>query len=191
MNETELDRLLNTWEAPVPSRRLREDLRARFPRAERRRFARPLGWVLAIAVASVTLAVGMEQSGANPWDFRFTRVLNHLNHLYQGLMESFEPRMARSIVAEIRQSEPKVYVDGQLGATLEYDHAATMNVQVPGDGVYSIMSISSRGGLTGWVEAGRIHGNVVEFKAGGRQIRIECNKAIVDADRPVLVRRRP
>jgi hypothetical protein len=188
MNDTELDRLLNTWEAPVPSRRLREGLRARFPRAERRRFARPLGWVLAIAVASVTLAVGMEQSGANPWDFRLVRILNRF---YQGWMESFEPRMARSIVAEIRQSEPKVYVDGQLGATLEYDHAATMNVQVPGDGVYSIISISIRGGLTGWVEAGRIHGNVVEFQAGGRQIRIECNKAIVDADRPVLVRRRP
>jgi hypothetical protein len=56
MNDTELDRLLDTWETPEPPPSLREGLRARFPQADRPRFARPLGWVLVIAVASVTLA---------------------------------------------------------------------------------------------------------------------------------------
>jgi hypothetical protein len=196
MNDTELDRLLNTWEAPAPPRSLREDLRARFPRAERRRLARPLGWVLAIAVLSATLAIGMEQSGANPWDFRFTRTLNHFKHLYQGLMEVFEPRIATSIVAQIRQSDPKVYVDGQLAAPLEYGNAATMNVQVPGDGVYAIISyrMSSHradGELTGWVEAGHIHNNVIEFQAGSKQVRIVCNQQIVSSDRPIFAMRRP
>ena len=80
-------------------------------------------------------------------------------------------------MARIRQSDPRVYADGQLLPPLEYGHAATMVVRVPGEGVYSI--ISYPGGLTGWVEAGHIHGSVIEFKAGSRQIRIEYNKSVV------------
>jgi hypothetical protein len=186
MNDTELDRLLYAWEAPVPPPSLREGLRARFPRPEQRRFARPLRWVLVIAVASATLAIGMEQSGENPWDFRLVRVLNRL---YEGAVEGFEAWRATSIVAQIRHSEPKVYVDGQLVAPLEYGPAARMDVQVPGEGVYSI--ISYPGGLTGWVEAGHIHGSVIEFRAGSKQVRIDCNKPIVDSDRPVFAMRRP
>lgn len=193
MNDTELDRLLDSWETPPPPPSLREGLRARFPRAERPRFARPLGWMLVIAVASVTLAIGTGQSGENPWDFRIVRVLNQL---YENFLEGLEAWQATSIVAQIRQSEPKVYVDGQLVAPLKYGHAASMDVQVPGDGVYSIISYPipshrADGGLTGWIEAGHIHGNVIEFQAGSRQVRIECNTAIVDSDRPVFARRRP
>ena len=87
-------------------------------------------------------------------------------------------------------------MDGLLVAPLEYGPAASMNVQVPEDGVYVITSYpmpSHRvdGGLTGWVEAGHIHGNVIEFQAGSKQVRVECNKPIVDSDRPVFVLRRP
>jgi len=193
MNDTELDRLLDTWETPEPPPSLREGLRERFPRAERPRFTRPLGWVLVIAVASVTLAIGMGQSGENPWDFRIVRVLNQL---YQNFLEGLEAWQATTIVAQIRQSEPRVYVDGQLVAPLKYGPAASMDVQVPGDGVYSIMSYPmpshrADGGLTGWVEAGHIHSNVIEFQAGSKQVRIECNKPIVDSDRPVFAMRRP
>ena len=196
MNDTELDRLLNTWEAPAPPRTLRVGLRARFPRAERRKFTRPLRWGLAIALATATLAIGMDQIGASPWDFRMQRVLNHVNHVYRGLMEFFEPRMALNIVKQIQQSDPKVYVDGQLGAPLEYGGAATMNVKVPGDGVYSIISYpmashQADGRPTGWVEAGRIHGNAIEFQAGSKQVRIVCNQAILNVDRPVYAMRRP
>jgi len=193
MNDTDLDRLLDTWEAPAPPPSLREDVRGRFPRAEPRRFARPLGWVLVIVVASAALAIGMEQSEANPWDFQLVRVLNRL---YEGFMEGLEARQAPYIRDQIRRSQPKVYVNGQLGAPLQYGPAAHMDVQVPGEGVYSIISYPMRshradGGLTGWVEAGRIHGNVIEFQAGGAQVRIECDKPIVDSDHPVFALRRP
>ncbi len=192
MNETELDRLLDTWEAPAPPLSLREGLRARFPRVERRRFARPLGWVV-VAVASVTLAIGLGQSGENPRDFQLARVLNQL---YGNFLQGLEAWQATSIVTRIRQSEPEVYVDGQLVAPLAYGVGATINVRVPGDGVYFITSyrMPSRqadGGLTGWVEAGHIHRNVIEFRAGNKQVRIECNKPIVDSDRPIFALRRP
>ncbi|HEY2014134.1 MAG TPA: hypothetical protein VGH38_11580 [Bryobacteraceae bacterium] len=186
MNDNELDRLLDTWEAPAPPSSLRKGLRAQFPRPERRRFARPLGWVLVIAVASATLAIGLEQSGENPGDFRIVRVLNRL---YENLMEGLETRRLPIIVAHIRQSEPKVYVDGELAGQLEYGPAATMNVQVPGEGLYSITLY--RGGLTGWTEAGHLHGNAIEFRAGAKQVRIECNRPIADSDRPVFAMRRP
>ena len=99
-------------------------------------------------------------------------------------------------MAQIRQSEPKVYVDGQLVAPLVYGPGASMNVKVPEDGVYVITSYPmpshrADGGLTGWAEAGRMHGNVIEFQAGCKQVRIECNKPIVDSDRPVFAMRRP
>lgn len=137
MNDTELDRLLDVWKAPAPPPSLREGLRERFPRPERRRFSRRLRWVWVIAFASATLAIGMEQSGENFWDYRIVRVLNWL---YEGFFEGFEARLATSRVARIRQSEPKVDVEGQLAAPLEYGPAARMDVHVPGDGVYSIIS---------------------------------------------------
>ena len=192
MNDTELDQLLDTWEAPAPPPSLREDVRGRFPRAEPRRFARPLGWVL-VVVASAALAIGMEQGEANPWDFQLVSVLNRL---YKSFVEGFEARLALYIRDQIRRSQPKVYINGRLGAPLQYGPAASMDVQVPGEGVYSIISYPmtshrADGGLTGWVESGRIHGNVIEFQAGGAQVRIECDKPIVDFDRPVFALRRP
>ncbi|HVP45043.1 MAG TPA: hypothetical protein VMT32_00620 [Bryobacteraceae bacterium] len=193
MNETELDRLLDTWVAPAPPSSLREGLRARFPRAERRSFARPLGWVLMVAVASVTLAIGMGQNGENLRDLRLVRILNQL---YEDFLNGLEAWQSTIITRQIRQSDPKVYVDGLLVAPLEYGPAASIKVQVPGDGVYIITSYpmpshQADGGLTGWVEAGHIHGNVIEFHAGSKQVRIECNKLIVDSDRSVFVLRRP
>jgi hypothetical protein len=197
MNDTELDRLLDTWEPLAPPPSLREGVRARFPRAEPRRFARPLGWalvfVVVFVVASAALAIGMEQSETNPWDFRLVSVVNRF---YQHLAGAFETYRATYIRDQIRQSQPKVYLNGQLGAPLQYGPAASMDVQVPGDGVYSISSYPMRrhradGEPTGWVEAGRIHGNVIEFQAGSNQVRIECDKPIVDSDRPVFAMRRP
>jgi len=193
MNDIELDQLLDAWETPAPPPSLRQGLRARFPRAERPRFARPLGWVLVSAIVSVALAIGMGQSGENPRDFKIVRVVNQL---YENFLEGLEGWQAPGRVALIRQSEPKVYVDDQLVAPLKYGPAATMDVQVPGDGVYSITSYPmpshrADGGLTGWVEAGRIHGNGIEFQAGGKRVHIECNKPIVDFDRRVFVMRRP
>jgi hypothetical protein len=193
MNETELDRLLDSWTAPAPPASLREGLRARFPRAERRRFTRPLRWGLVIATASIMLAIGMGQNLKNPWDFPVVRVLNQL---YENFLDGLEAWQSSGIVARVRQSEAKVYVEGQLVAPLKYGPAASMHVQVPGDGVYLITSYpmprhQADGRPTGWVEAGHIHGNVIEFQAGSKQVRIECNKPIVDSDRPVFTLRQP
>ena len=185
MNDAELDQLLAAWEAPAAPPSLRNGLKARFPRAERRSFVHPLRWVLVIVAASLTFAIAMEQTGENPWGFGLVRALHGLHdHLWGGL----QAWRATSIAAQIRQSEPKVYVDGELVGPLEYGPAATMNVQVPGEGLYSITAY--RGRLDGWVRAGHIHGNVIEFQAGSKQVRIECNQPIIDSDRPVLARRR-
>lgn len=149
---------------------------------------------MAIVVASIALAFGMAQTSESQGNYRIVRILDAL---YNHLLGGFEAHQASRIVAQVRQSEPKVYVDGQLVAPLEYGPATRMDVQVPGDGVYSIMVYrfmqrqTADGSPTGWVAAGQIHGNVIEFQAGGKQVRIECNQPIVDSDRPVFVRRRP
>ncbi len=181
MNENELDQLLDTWEAPAPPPSLRERLRARFPRAERRSIVRPLGWALAIAGLSAALAVGMEQSGATPWDFRLGQMLDQF---HRHLIEAFEAHRAAYTVGEIRESGPKVYVDGQFAGAPEFRHATRIDVQVPGEGVYSILLY--RGESAAWKKNGWIHDNKIEFQAGGKQVRIECNRSIAGSEgRPV------
>jgi hypothetical protein len=105
--------------------------------AEQRRFCSPRKWLILIAVASATLVIGLGQNGENRWAFQIARVLDQL---YKSFVQSLEARRAADIVARIRQSEPKVYVDGQLAAPLEYGPAAKINVHIPGEGVYSIIS---------------------------------------------------
>lgn len=66
MNDAELDRLLDMWQPPEPPPSLREGLLARFPRGERRQFVRPLRWVLAIAIASIALALAWSRPSLTP-----------------------------------------------------------------------------------------------------------------------------
>jgi hypothetical protein len=187
MNDTELDRLLVSWKAPTPPPSLREGIRARFPRAERWGSVRPLRWVLAMVIACVALAFGMAQGSEHSWH---SAIGDFINQAYESFLEGIEVRQATGILAKIRQSEPRVYVDGQLVAPLEYGPADGMDVQVPGEGVYAIIIYRlAHSEMTGWVRAGNIHGSVIEFQAGGKQVRIECNKPIVDSDRPVFARR--
>jgi hypothetical protein len=184
MNDKELDQLLDSWEAPPPPRSLREGVRERFPRAERRRIAHPLRWVIVAGVASVALALGMEQTGASPWDFRvgqaFTGVYEHIRHMV-------DIHHASYTVGIVRNSQPKVYVNGQLAGSLQFKHATRIDVDVPGEGVFSVVLVP---GLEGFTEAGTIHGNVIEFQAGSKQVRIECNSQLVHSERPVSVRMR-
>ena len=180
MNETELDQLLNTWEAPMPPRTLRSNLRDRFPRAERRWFGRPLRWVLVGVVACATLAVGMEQSsGSSSLDFLFMPI----RRLVTGVIEGIAIRQAAAIRNQIRDADPKVFVDGQPAGSITYKGGATMWIEVPGDGTFVIAMYPPHQG--GWVEAGRLHDRVLEFQAGSKQVRIECNKSVVDADHAV------
>jgi hypothetical protein len=189
MNDIELDRLLDTWTVPPPPPTLRESLRTQFPRAERRKWRRPLTWTLVLAGASILLsmvAVGMEQNACRLTDNHIFRMVNRL---YENYLRSVESWRATRIVAEIRQSNPKVYADGQLLPPLEFGHAATMTVRVPGDGDYMVIVYPR--GLKGWFEAGRLHGSVIDLKLGNRQLRIECDKPIPDSDRAVFARRLP
>lgn len=190
MNDHELDRVLNTWKAPEPPSSLREGLRDRFPRPERRSFIRPLRWGLAIAAASAALAIGTEKLAESSWDLGelHVRMVRAVHHLITDFHNGFHAHVSASIVARVRASDPKVYVNGQLAPPLEYGHAATMDVQVPGEGLYSIVVYPAQ--MHGWYDAGRAHDNVIEFQAGGKHVRIVCNKAIVDSERPVSAMRR-
>lgn len=190
MNDVELDQLLDTWIAPAPSPSLRHDLRARFPRTQPRRYVRPLRWALLIALSFI-LAVALAQSSENRWDVPVVRALNQM---YQKFIEAQDARRSSAIAREIRDSEPRTYVDGQLVEPPEYFASARLDVRVPGEGMYSITSFrftplkNAAGRPTGWVEGGRIHGNAIEFQAGSKHVLIECNKQIVDSDRPVFIR---
>ena len=95
---------------------------------------------------------------------------------------------AAYIVDQIRNSEPKVYINGKLGQPVEFMQATRMDVNVPGEGVFSVMLIA---GIKGFTEAGTIHDNVIEFQAGSKQVRIECNGQVVHSERPVFTRLRP
>jgi hypothetical protein len=184
MNDAELDRLLDTWKAPAPGPSLRAGLRDRFPRGETRTFGRPLRWVLAIVLVSAAVAIGMEQSGGNPSDSGLARFVDQF---YLGVIQSIEVFETTAMMHRIRQSEPRLYVDGLPGAPLEYGHAGTLILRLPGSGVYSVNAYSRK--LPGWEEVGRIQGSVIEFQLAGTQVRIECNRVIAEPDRPVFARR--
>ena len=185
MNDMELDRLFDTWQAPAPAPNLRTNLRAAFPRAERRRFGRPMRWMLAIGVATAALAVGMEQSGGSIADSPIVRVLGRL---YDNVREALEAHRLAAIVWCIRLSEPRTWVDGNPAPPIEFRHSTVFDVKVPGDGIYSIAVLNRE--LKGWQQAGRVHGSTIEFQAGTHQVVIQCNRQLTNSDTPVLVRRR-
>ena len=191
MNDNELDRLLNTWQAPAPPESMRQRLRARFPKTERIRFARTLKWAL-VGLCSLGLTIAVAQTGEGHGDV----VVRHLTHVYEGLVMMVDSHRAAFVRNAMRKSDPKVYVDGQLGATLEYRGGASLWVHVPGDGVYVAIFVRyidqfSPGREQKLVEAGSVHDNVVEFQASGKQFRIECNRPIIDGELPVFVDHRP
>lgn len=190
MNDTELDPLLETWSAPAPPESLRDGLRARLSRGARRASPRSLRWAFAVCLALLALGAALARNSENRWDLP---IVQFLNEVYGKFIQGRQAQRAAGIAQAIRDSDPKMYVDGQLAAPPDYAHAVALDMQVPGDGEYSITFYSfvarqtADGRPTGWVEAGRIHDNVIEFQAGARRVRIECNKQIVDQDRPVFV----
>ncbi len=196
MNDTELDRLLDLWEAPASPHSLREDLRARFPSAESLGFVRSLRWAFATIAASVALAIALAGAVAVALSndtLADLPVIRSLNELYQNFVEARQAARANEIATRVAESDPKVFIDGQPAAPPQFGPAATIDVQIPGDGVYSItmFPISERTAddhPTGWIEAGRLSGNVIEFQAGGKHVRIECNKPIIERDRAVFAR---
>ena len=187
MNDQELDRLLDRWDAPAPSRALREGVRARFPRGERRVRRFPLRWVLAVAVVSATLAIAMGQGG----DASMEGFGAHLMRLHNMFFRWMHPSYgAQELRTKFLRSEPKIYVDGQLLKTPQYGswRAGTTWVEVPGAGVYLFTTYA--GGLSGFQQGGSVHSNVLQFRAGSKFVRIECNAPITEDDQSIYVSRR-
>ena len=182
MNDTDLDRLLEAWEAPAPPASLRAGLRERFPRAARRRIGAPLRWALvAVIAASATLAVATDQSGSS-----LEYLLTPLRRLYFAVVET---RLEAAVMTRIRESNPQVSVDGRPAPPPQRMRGASLSVMVPGDGEYLVVLFHSE--ERAWSEAGRIHGNMLDFRAGVHQVRITCNRMLVGVDRPVFTRRLP
>ncbi|HTX38807.1 MAG TPA: hypothetical protein VME43_27460 [Bryobacteraceae bacterium] len=74
MNDTELDQLLDLWQAPAPPPSLRRGLVDSFPAAPRRLFGVPVRWLAACAAAALCAAVcvaGADQLFGNPELSRF------------------------------------------------------------------------------------------------------------------------
>ena len=174
MTDLELDQLLDTWQAPAPTPAFRRKLRA-----PTRRQRRPLRWALLLLAASLTLMVATGQ--------RSDPVMGVVNRFWENALELFEVWSTTGMVNRIRQSDPKVYVDGQPAPPPRFVHAAIMEVDIPGEGVYFV-TVHRR--LQGWTEAGRVHGNLIEFRVGEKRVIVECNRSI-SADHPVAIRRQP
>lgn len=188
MNDSELDTLLGAWEAPAPSKTLRSALRARFPREPRAFRFRPR-WVLAAAVLSFTLAIAAGQGGGDLLG-ELTSAF-HLQPVRETFMRWVGPWQAHAIFKRILDSDPKVYIDGEFqpNAQLRTWHAATMWIDLPGEGPYLFSTYRDAEGPL--LRAGGIHGNVIEFRAGAKQVRIECSSAIVTIDRVIFAIRKP
>jgi hypothetical protein len=139
-------------------------------------------------VGAIAIAQGRETLSDLPG-------IRTLNDLFQNFLEKRQGGRAAGIVAKIAESEPKVFVDGQPAPPLELGPSATINVEIPGEGVFSVTlyPVADRTDMhaSEWAEAGHIRGNVIEFQAGSKQVRIECNARIIERDRPVFARRLP
>jgi hypothetical protein len=193
MNDQELDRLLDTWQAPTPRPELRERIsaetvRERYTASEvvctapsRSR----LRWLMAVGVAFAALTVAMGQGGDSSAG---SRVAQALNAFWEHLEDAFQAHRVAALCSQIRESDTQVFVDGKPAPALVFRHSAVFDVQVPGDGVYSLTF--SWKPLSGWTRTGQIKETYIEFEAGAHHVVITCNRRLLMSDSPVLVRRR-
>ena len=187
MNDQELDGLLDRWEAPSPSGALREGVRARFPRGERRTRRISLRWVLAVAAVSATLAIAMGQGGDASMEGFGAHLMRLHNMLFRWLHPSYG---ALEVRTKLLESQPKVYVDDKLLAAPQFGswRAGTTWLEVPGAGVYLFTTYP--GELKGFQQAGGVHSSIVKFQAGAKHVRIECNAPVTEDDQAIYVSRR-
>jgi hypothetical protein len=183
MNDNELDEALNKWRTPAPSNALRARVLEQFPRRERRSFARPLRWGLAMAAAMCLLAIGGAQSGGG------------LGNLGDGLMRLHNDAFnfvgdlwVGHVMTAFRNSNPKIYVDGELRADAEFGGSGIgLWLRVPEDGKYFIGM--RRTAFEGPVppRSGRFDGRTLEFQSGARAVRIEAAETFGFERLPVYV----
>jgi len=183
MNDQELDQVLNRWKTPAPSAALRGRVLDRFPRRKRLGFGRPLLWAAAMAVLLAMLAVGMEQVSQGSLEN-----LSREAHVYsQRTKRWFEQMWLAHMVHAFRNSELKVYVDGELRNDVVIGGSSGgLTVKVPGEGKYFLAFHLD--GFKGAYTPGRFGGHTLEFDAGGRAVRIESSGSFGFGDpRPVYM----
>ena len=193
MNDAELNRLLDSWEAPAPGPEVRERIGAATVRerysAPRVRRTTPLRsrlrWVFVTAIAFAALAVAMGQGSDSSAGSRLAQAAAAL---WEHLADGFQAHRVAALVSEIRGSDPQVSIDGKPGPALVYQHSMVFDLAVPGDGVYSITFFPKP--LNGWTRAGQIKETYLEFEAGAHHVVIACNRRLLIGDSPILVRRR-
>jgi hypothetical protein len=172
MTDTELDQLLNRSHAPVPSSGLRARVLAHYPQPQRRTFGRPLRWVLATAVASCVLAVGMEQTG-HPV---IADLAKQVQDFTQGFSTWVDGLWLSYTVASFRDSHLKIYVNGELRIDATFGgQAQGCWLRVPGEGKYYLVLTSRIFERVVPPPAGRFDGHVLYFQAERTAVRIESD----------------
>jgi hypothetical protein len=176
MNDDELDQVLNRWKTPGPSRGLRARVLAGFPRRERLsidrplRWGRPMRWAAAMVALVCMLAIGAAQSGGGTLE----NLGDGISRLHNSAMNWIGDMWVGHIVLAFRNSNPSIYVDGELRSDVEFGGSGVgVWVRIPGDGKYLVGL--RRTAFEGTVppRAGRFDGHVLEFQAAGRTVRIE------------------
>jgi hypothetical protein len=194
MNDSELDRVLNTWQAPAPRPALRERVRAATVRERGIRFTRTLSnapirsrlrWLVAAGVVFAALTVAMGQSGDSSVG---SRIAQALSEFWGNLTDAFQAHRVTALSNQIRESDLHVFIDGKPASALTFRHSTVFDLPVPGDGVYSITFWPKA--LSGWTRTGQIKETYIEFEAGTHHVVITCNRRLLISDSPVLVRRR-
>ena len=194
MNDAELDRLLDTWQAPGPGPALRERVRAATVRERGIHFTRTLsnaplrsrlGWLFAIGVAVAALTVAMGQSVDSSAG---SRIAQALGEFWGHLADAFQAHRVAALSNQIRESDLQVFIDGKPASALTFRHSTVFDLQVPGDGVYSITFWPKP--LSGWTRTGQIKETYIEFEAGAHHVVITGNRRLLISDCPVLVRHR-
>ena len=171
MNETELDQMLNRWKAPDPSPALRRRVLQHYPLRQPLRFRRPLAWAAAMAVLLAMLALGTEQAQHGALDNFSAGVRQFTDSVGQW----FDDMWIAHIVMAFRNSNPKVFVDGELrGDVLVGGSHGGLWVQFPVEGRYWLTS--RLGAFRGTWTAARFDGHALEFQSGARQVRVESHR---------------
>jgi hypothetical protein len=119
------------------------------------------------------LAIATEQSSGNPFGYIFTK----LQGWYDAFMFGFEASEASAAMLQIRNSDPHMFVDGVPAPSPRPLPAARLAVDIPGDGTYQVILFPPNLNH-GWKAAGSLHGNVLEFQAGEKHVRILCSRPV-------------
>jgi hypothetical protein len=169
MNDQELDRVLNRWKTPEPSRGFRRRVLENYPRRERPNFGRLLRWSLAMAAVLCMLAIGAAQSGG-----ALENLGDGILRLHNNTINWIGDLWVGHITDAFRNSNPKIYVDGELRSDVEFGgRGIAVWLRIPGEGKYYVAMRGTAIEGPRPPRAGVFDGHALDFQLGGRHVRIE------------------